>query len=111
MYQPADIARVVHEANRALQIVNGDPVSERWDDLDAETRASAVDGVRNALTGATPEESHENWTRFKVEHGWVYGPVKDPEAKTHPCLVPYADLPADQRIKDHLFTVIVNTLG
>lgn len=46
--QVDDIARVCHEANRAMQINQADPtipVSPSWDELDAETRASATDGV------------------------------------------------------------------
>lgn len=29
----------------------------------------------------------------------------------HPCLVPYAELPAEQRLKDDLFKAIVHILG
>lgn len=104
------IARVCHEANRALQIINGDPVSVAWDDLDVETRESAVDGVLNALAGATPEESHANWSAFKRAHGWVYGPVKNDTTREHPCLVPYAQLPEEQRVKENLFLSIVAAL-
>jgi hypothetical protein len=32
--------------------------------------------------------------------------VKDPEAKTHPCLVPYDDLPEYQQLKDRVFLAI-----
>ena len=55
----------------------------------------------------TPEESHENWRKVKDAEGWVYGPVKDAEAKTHPCMVPYEELPSAQIIKDHLFQAVV----
>lgn len=41
----------------------------------------------------------------------VYGEVKDGEAKTHPCLVPYEQLPPAQRLKDDLFAAIVRTLA
>jgi hypothetical protein len=50
---------------------------------------------------------HENWTKDKVADGWVYGEVKDAAAKTHPCLVPYDQLPANQRFKDSLFLLTV----
>jgi hypothetical protein len=109
------IARVVHEANRALQIEQNDPtipVSPSWDDLDDETRRSAVEGVTNILTGkvTTPEQSHVEWMRFKQENGWTPGPVKDEGKKEHPLLVPYRELPEDQRLKDGLFFAIVNAL-
>lgn len=110
---PAAIARVVHEANRAVQVEQADPtipVGPHWDDLDLETRASALDGVHAVLAGATPEESHANWVRFKQAHGWTRGPVKDDTRKQHPLLVPYGDLPPAQRLKDALFGAIVARL-
>ena len=108
-----EVARVCHEANRALQVIQADPansVNPAWDDLDSETRASAVHGVVGVLDGQTPEQSHENWSAFKRERGWVYGPTKDEQAKTHPLLVPYADLDDAAKIKDALFVAIVKTL-
>ncbi len=109
-----EIAHCVHEANRALQIEQADPtipVSARWEDLDQETKDSAVDGVHAVQAGATPEQSHENWSQFKIAHGWTRGPVKDEVKKEHPLLVPYADLPESQQIKDSLFGAIVKALS
>lgn len=107
-----DIARVTHEANRAVQIITGDPApSPPWDEAPDWQQASAIDGVGNALRGATPEQSHENWLEEKRRTGWSYGEVKDAEAKTHPCFVPYAELPPEQRVKDDVFTSIVRALS
>lgn len=111
--QLTQIAHVVHEANRAVQIEQNDPtisVSPLWEDLDPETRANAIDGVHGVLAGNTPEQSHENWCQFKWENGWKLGPVKDETKKEHPLLVPYDELPESQQVKDHLFVAIVNTL-
>jgi len=99
----------------AKQIEQGDdtiPVSPHWEDLDEETRASAVEGVENILSGkvTSPEESHIEWVRFKEEHGWTRGPVKDENKKEHPLLVPYRYLPEDQKLKDALFFSTVNAL-
>ena len=74
-------------------------------------RDSVVDGVCAAIGGASPMMLHENWCRFKEDHGWTYGPVKDEVALTHPCLVTYDELPADQQIKDRLFQAIVAALA
>lgn len=108
----AEIARVCHEANRALQILQHDPApSPAWDDAPEWQTESAVEGVEKAIDGATPEDLHESWCAFKYADGWVYGDVKDAYAKTHPCLVAYAELPEDQRIKDDLFKAIVKALS
>ena len=106
------IAQVTHEANRVLQGIEGDPAqSPHWDDAPDWQRDSAIEGVVGALAGNTPEQSHQSWIDFKVADGWVYGSVKSVELKTHPCLVPYDELPENQKVKDHLFTAIVRTLG
>ena len=109
---PAAIARVCHEANRAIQIITGDPaVSPPWDDAPDWQRDSAIKGVESALTGARPAQMHELWCEEKYAAGWTYGEVKDAEAKTHPCLVRYHELPDEQRVKDRLFVTIVRTLA
>ncbi|MFG3710868.1 RyR domain-containing protein [Micromonospora sp. NPDC047730] len=106
-----DIARVCHEANRAIQALLQDPSpSPPWDDAPDWQRESAVAGVLEALNGAGPEELHEAWCEAKRAAGWSYGPVKDPEAMTHPCLVPYAELPEGERLKDRLFMAVVDAL-
>lgn len=111
MITALDIAQVCHEANRAYQLAAGDPApSPHWDAAPKRLRDSVVDGVNKALAGASPEQLHESWCDFKTADGWVYGPVKDELALTHPCLVPYDQLPHDQRTKDDLFQVIVTTL-
>lgn len=106
-----DIARIAHEANRALQIATEDPApSPAWEDAPGWQRESAVVGVHQAIDGATPEQLHESWCAHKTADGWVHGPVKDAERKTHPCLVPYAALPEEQRVKDDLFHAVVAAL-
>ena len=57
-----------------------------------------------------PEASHESWMAQKVAEGWVYGPVKDPEAKTHHCIVPFDMLPREQQAKDFIFRAVVHAL-
>lgn len=110
-----DIARICHEANRALQIALADPavpVSPPWDDAPADQHLSALMGVcaHRDNPDLTPRQSHELWMEHKLAEGWVHGPVKDPEAKTHPCLVPYEELSEGDRVKDELFSAIVRAL-
>lgn len=110
----SEIARVCHEANRALQQIQNDPtipVSPPWEKLGREMVRSIESGVLGILDGNTPEQSHQSWIDFKLSHGWKWGPVKDEVAKEHPLLVPYEELPEQQKLKDHLFSAIVLALG
>jgi len=107
------IARVCHEANRAYALAAGESpsaVHPSWFEAPEEIRASARTGVQHALDGATPEQLHESWLKSKTETGWIYGPVRDNALRVHPCLVPYAELPAVQQRKDALFSAIVQAL-
>jgi len=107
------IAWTCHEANRALCLAYGDTSQVVWEDAPADIKGSAIDGVRFAIEHpeATPEDSHQNWCAFKVGDGWVYGPVKDADKKTHPCLVEYGKLPVEQRAKDYVFQGIVRSFA
>jgi hypothetical protein len=106
------IAEMCHENNRAYCHAIGDYSQSPWRMMPAEIRHSAINGVEFHINNpdSTPEQSHENWWKFKKENGWVYGPVKDMDKKEHPCCVPYKDLPIEQRIKDFLFAAVVDTL-
>lgn len=104
-----EIARICHEVNRAYCAALGDMSQVAWEEAPDWQRNSAVNGVEMHLGAlhAGPEASHESWMREKLAGGWVYGPVKDPEAKTHPCLVRFDELPREQQAKDFIFRAVV----
>lgn len=104
-----DVARICHEVNRAYCASIGDGSQQPFDQAPDWQKESALQGVRGILEGriTRPEESHESWLAEKVRTGWVFGEVKDPAAKTHPCMVAYAELPPSQRAKDALFFAVV----
>lgn len=104
-------AHAAHEANRAYCRAIGDNSQLPWDEAPEWQRSSAINGVVGALTGNTPEQSHEGWLAEKAATGWKYGPVKDPAKKEHPCFVPYAELPPEQREKDNLFLGAVRIMA
>lgn len=107
------IARIAHEANRTFCATIGDTSQPAWEDAPDWQRESVVNGVKFHLDahakGITPpaSASHDAWLEEKRAAGWKYGPVKDADAKTHPCFVSYDELPVEQRMKDYLFASIV----
>lgn len=107
------IAEAAHEANRALQRLLGDPVNPPWAEAGRHLKDSTLDGVKAILAGEVtrPEQSHENWLEYKQADGWVYGLEKNERAKTHPCLVPFEELPTEQQLKDELFFAVVSAMS
>ena len=103
------IVEVCHEANRALCRAFGDDSQLPWNEAAAWQRESAISGVKWRVANRDAPESaqHDAWMADKIADGWTYGPVKDAVAKTHPCLVPYDQLPPEQKAKDYVFTAIV----
>jgi len=106
------IAQVCHAANKAYCTTIGDNSQASWWDAPDWQKDSARKGVQYHLNNpdSLPEDSHNSWLKEKVDAGWVYGEVKDAEKKTHPCIVPFADLPGAQQKKDVLFIAIVRAL-
>ena len=43
---------------------------------------------------------HEVWSETRIRQGWTYGEQRNDELKTHPCLVPYEDLPEEEKEYD-----------
>ncbi len=43
---------------------------------------------------------HEVWAQNRLNDGWRYGPVRDDANKHHPCLVPYEELPENEKEYD-----------
>ena len=108
------IARVCHEVNAAYCRALGDySQPPLWDDAPQWQKDSAILGVELHLSNpsAGPAASHESWMKQKLEDGWVYGEVKDPEKKTHPCLVPFDQLPREQQAKDFIFAGVVHAIA
>jgi hypothetical protein len=104
------IARVCHQANKALCETLGDESQKDWSDAEEWQRDSAIKGVLFALRNpnAPASAQHDAWLADKFKDGWKYGPVKDASKKTHPCCVAYDALPPEQRLKDYLFKAVVS---
>lgn len=106
-------ARAAHEAIRTLQIENNEPnVASPWVTVGKDIRDSCYIGIDRVIENPdiTNEELHNSWIVTKTEQGWKYGEVRSEEAKTHPCMVPYSDLPPFQRLKDAMFRNVVKAV-
>lgn len=108
-----DIARACHELNRGYCCGMGDTSQPQWFEAPDWQQSSAIEGVVFHLNNPEADDaaSHNNWLKGKQEAGWVYGPVKDEHALTHPCMVPFEKLPRTQQIKDKLFRQTVHALA
>jgi hypothetical protein len=108
----AHIAAICHQANKIWCQINGDYSQGQWSEAEQWQRDSAMNGVKFRLENPNALESaqHDAWMEEKIAQGWVYGEVKDAEKKTHPCLVPFEELPLFQQKKNKLFSAIVDAL-
>lgn len=53
------------------------------------------------------EHTHDIWAEQRFSEGWKLGDVRDDARKTHPCLVPYDQLPESEKEYDRA-TVMAN---
>lgn len=110
--QVEQIAAMAHQVNKLWCELNNDFSQNDWGDAEQWQRDSAIKGVQFRLDNpdAGYDAQHNSWMSEKIGDGWVYGEVKNAEAKTHPCIVPFEQLPEFQQKKDALFCAIVDAL-
>ena len=106
-------ARVMHEANRAYCQTLGDTSQVPWNEAPEWQRQSCLDAVDLFVESDEPwllssTALHDRWMSLKLREGWRYGESKDAEGKTHPCLLPFDELPVEQRFKDNLASTILH---
>lgn len=54
----------------------------------------------DVLTEEIAENIHDVWARKRLDEGWRWGEERSDKYKTHPCLVPYANLPEQEKAYD-----------
>ena len=52
------------------------------------------------LTEKIAENVHEIWSAGRIADGWTYGAARNDAEKTHPCLIPYGELPEGEKEYD-----------
>jgi len=107
-----EIAKVVHEIQKAFCESLGDNSLPTWENASTEMKDTVIAGIIGLINDpkAAPGKSHEMWMEKKKADGWVYGPVKNWEKKTHPSLITFRDLPQEEIQKDVLFVQTVRSL-
>lgn len=65
-----------------------------------DTRGIRLPEDLEVLMERIAENVHEHWSVGRIREGWVYGPQRDDGKKTHPCLVPYDQLPDSEKEYD-----------
>ena len=40
---------------------------------------------------------HDVWAETRIAQGWTWGEKRDDNQKKHPCLIPYEDLPEEEK--------------
>lgn len=54
----------------------------------------------NKLIEQLAENVHDVWAQSRIDEGWTFGTERNDEKKTHPCLVPYNQLPETEKNYD-----------
>ena len=103
-------AQFVYEGARIAAIAANAPiVPEIWVRREAEFKLQFLDVIKQQcgpMRKLSAKELHEDWVIAYQKMGWVYGELRDTEKRTHPDMVPYADLGQLERDKDDVFIAL-----
>ena len=103
-------AKFVYKAARLAAEAAGAPIIPvPWDEREEPFRVQFLDVIDRQCgpqRSRSPEELHGSGMQAYFTMGWVHGERYDRDAKTHPDLVPYADLGQLERDKDAVFVVL-----
>ena len=128
----SNIASKAHENWMAERIKEGKTFSELpdlkpWNELTDVQKASSLDSAeqavkllkhdfplldmingdisfdRSKIVDAVAENAHEVWARQRMDAGWTYGETRDNQAKKHPMLRPYSELPDSEKSYDRAY--------
>ncbi len=87
------------QSNNYLVVVNTtdkfvyEPYPIHLDDI-------TLDEDLSELQEAIAENAHEIWAKARTDQGWTYGPERNDQKKETPDMVPYCNLPEDEKLYD-----------
>lgn len=108
------VARVCWEANRQLQIADGEVYfDEPWDAAPEWRKKITVGTVTLVQSGIItgPGEAHEHWAHSMRLMEWKWGADKDPERRLHPSLVPWEELTPRGQLGQRLLFMITTEIA
>lgn len=65
-----------------------------------DTKDVVLDKEIMELSEALAKNTHEVWSENRIKDGWTYGESRDDKLRTHPCLIPYDELPEEEKEYD-----------
>jgi hypothetical protein len=103
-------AKAAHEVNRAYCAVIGAYTQPEWEDAPDRQKKITIKLARGVVASGlhySPRHVHERWMDAKQLDDWSFGEARDPERRTHPCMVDYSLLPEEHRAKGSIFINVV----
>ena len=106
-----EVSKVIYEATRLeAEWSKRRIVPEKWEKRDDKFKAQFIDIIGKYLLLKelpTLEEVHNSWMESYIDMGWKYGEVRDVVERTYPDILPFDELPKDEKDKDAIFLAIV----
>jgi len=110
MFDVLEVAKTVHAVTRAYSYAIGQAeLPPEWEHLPNKEKALSKNLIAEAISHliCTPQELHETWVKEKCERGWIHGLERDYDNKKHPCLVEWAELPEEEKIRDQMIVTLI----
>lgn len=103
-------AKFVYEGARLAAKASNAPIVpvtwEQREDPFKEQFCKVIERQCGKQRSKSPEELHGSWMQSYFAMGWIYREKYSREEKTHPDLVPYAELNQLERDKDAVFIAL-----
>ena len=73
---------------------------KRYQPIPVDTSSVELTEELMDLTEEIAKNVHDVWAQNRIKEGWTYGPERNDGQKQTPCLVPYEDLPEEEKDYD-----------
>ena len=72
----------------------------KYDPQPIDTKNVVLPNELEQLVEQMSKNVHDVWAETRIKQGWSYGPERNDALKTHPCLIPYEELPEEEKEYD-----------